>query len=151
MPGQNQWIEGPTTPDLPNEAWIPADSKIGGAWGTRWMMSPDKTDYLPGALQCTQALPTAHSRSYLVEPTLAAAQDRSRQQCKAFGCDGVHTVYWWRVLSLSDGTAAVVIQDSGPFSASTTVAGKTAGLTANEIAALKTAQQLGSLLPTVNR
>jgi hypothetical protein len=33
-PGQNQWVEGPITPDLPNEAWT---------FGER---------YVPGALQC---------------------------------------------------------------------------------------------------
>jgi hypothetical protein len=39
-PGQNQWIEGPITPDLPNEAWIPR--------------SGFPTPYRPGELQCTQ-------------------------------------------------------------------------------------------------
>jgi hypothetical protein len=34
MPGQNQWIEGPITPDLPNEAWT---------FGER---------FSPGALEC---------------------------------------------------------------------------------------------------
>jgi hypothetical protein len=85
--------------------------------------------------------------SYLVEPTVVAAQARSQQQCAALGCDGVHSIYWWAVVSLTDGTAAVVIEASGPYSASTTVASKTGGLTAAEIVQLKTAVQLGPLLP----
>jgi len=59
----------------------------------------------------------------------------------------VHSIYWWAVVSLTDGTAAVVIEASGPYSASTTVASKTGGLTAAEIVQLKTAVQLGPLLP----
>ena len=64
--------------------------------------------------------------SYLIEPTLAAAQARSHQehenhvpdkcketvsitQRKANACDLV-TLYWWRVTPLTDGTAAVVIE-----------------------------------------
>jgi hypothetical protein len=53
-PGQRQWIEGPITPDLPNEAWIPPDSHIGPVWAMRQMMTPDMRAYLPGALQCTR-------------------------------------------------------------------------------------------------
>jgi hypothetical protein len=41
QPGQRQWIEGPITPDLPNEAWIPP--------GT----SPP-IYYSPNVLQCTR-------------------------------------------------------------------------------------------------
>ena len=52
IPGANQWIEGPVTPDLPNEAWIPADSHIGAAWALRSVMTEDKKSYLPTALQC---------------------------------------------------------------------------------------------------
>jgi hypothetical protein len=37
-PGQKQWIEGPITPDLPNEAWTPHGDYPNGL--------------LPGALQC---------------------------------------------------------------------------------------------------
>jgi hypothetical protein len=51
-PAQRQWIEGPVTPDLPNEAWIPIHSHIGAVWALRGMMTPDKSGYLPGALQC---------------------------------------------------------------------------------------------------
>jgi hypothetical protein len=52
-PGQKQWIEGPVIPDLPNEAWIPAGSHIGAAWGIRNIMLADKSNYVPGALQCS--------------------------------------------------------------------------------------------------
>jgi hypothetical protein len=51
-PGQQQWIEGPITPDLPNDAWIPKDSKIGAVWAFRGMMTSDKQTFAPGALQC---------------------------------------------------------------------------------------------------
>jgi hypothetical protein len=75
---------------------------------------------------------------------LAAAKARSQQQCVALGCDGVHTVYWWSVVSLADGTAAVVIDATGPYSARTTAGTKIAGLSDGEIGALKTAAQLNA-------
>jgi hypothetical protein len=53
LPGQRQWIEGTITPDLPNEKWIPPNSRVGGVWALRQLMTPDKKSYLPGALQCT--------------------------------------------------------------------------------------------------
>jgi hypothetical protein len=53
-PGQRQWIEGPIIPDLPNEAWIPPDGHTGPVWAPRNIMLPDKSGYLPGALQCTR-------------------------------------------------------------------------------------------------
>jgi hypothetical protein len=54
VPGQRQWIEGAVTPDLPNEAWIPNGSRVGAVWALRPMMTSDKKNYLPGALQCTR-------------------------------------------------------------------------------------------------
>lgn len=53
-PGGHQWIEGTISPDLPNEAWIPANSRIGVAWAMRNLLTPDKSGFLPGALQCTR-------------------------------------------------------------------------------------------------
>jgi hypothetical protein len=52
-PGGQQWMEGPIIPDLPNEAWIPSGSRIGAVWGLRAFVTEDKTQYRPGALQCT--------------------------------------------------------------------------------------------------
>ena len=52
-PGQRQWIEGPVVPELSNEEWIPRGSFIGAVWALRAMMTPDKKQFLPGALQCT--------------------------------------------------------------------------------------------------
>jgi hypothetical protein len=52
-PGLHQWIEGPPIPDLPDEAWIPPNSTIGGAWSV-WgrLLDPSGERYMPGALQC---------------------------------------------------------------------------------------------------
>lgn len=73
--------------------------------------------------------------SYLVFPDLASAQNRSKAQALANGCDGVSTVYWWTVIQHpSNGQAALQIADSGPFG--------TVDLTAAEIAVLKTQVQL---------
>jgi hypothetical protein len=89
--------------------------------------------------------------SYLVFPTQAQAMARSQQQCQTLGCDGVKTIYWWNVVSLSNGSWAVQIQPSAPFGASVTVGPDTAGLSTAEAAALLTAAQLGSLLPAVSQ
>jgi hypothetical protein len=54
-PGQNQWIEGPITPDLPNEAWIPYGSKMGSVWALRQLLIlPWRDKFQDGALQCSQ-------------------------------------------------------------------------------------------------
>jgi hypothetical protein len=53
-PRGHQWIEGPVTPDLPSEAWVPPGSHIGGAWALRELMNADKSRYLPGTLQCSR-------------------------------------------------------------------------------------------------
>jgi hypothetical protein len=87
------------------------------------------------------------SLRYLVEPSLAAAQERSAKQCKAMGCDGKFSVYWWDVRPLNDGTAVVVIQATGPYAVRNTVLGRTDGLSDQEIRSLKTAKQLGRRLP----
>jgi hypothetical protein len=52
-PGLKQWIEGPIANDLPSEAWVPSNSRIGAVWALRGMMSPWK-EFLPGALRCTK-------------------------------------------------------------------------------------------------
>jgi hypothetical protein len=88
--------------------------------------------------------------TYLVFPTFAQAQARSQQQCQALNCDPT-TIWWWNVVQLTNGTAAVEIQPSGFYSATDTLSvGPCAvgcGLTAAEQSALQTAAQLGSLLP----
>ncbi len=53
VPGQNQWIEGPVTPDLPNEVWVPENSHIGYVWDVGRQLAT-KSGYLPWALQCTR-------------------------------------------------------------------------------------------------
>lgn len=89
--------------------------------------------------------------TYLVFPTPQQALARSQQQCQALGCDGTLTKYWWNVVTLTDGTGAVEIQPSGAFGKTTTVGPcAVCGLTPAEQAALKTALQLGSLIPTSN-
>jgi hypothetical protein len=55
--------------------------------------------------------------------------------------------YWWNVIRLTDGSAAIVIEASGPYGQSTSNMNATAGLTNTEIAALQTAAELGALLP----
>lgn len=87
---------------------------------------------------------------YLVLATPALAQARAQQQCQVLQCDGVFTKFWWNVVTLTDGTGAVEIQPSGFYGATTIVIGPCAvgcGLTIAEQSALKTAVQLGSLLP----
>lgn len=51
---------------------------------------------------------TIDGNKYLVFSTLAAAQARSAQQCTALHCDGVHTIYWWPVVSTTTGGAIQV-------------------------------------------
>lgn len=83
----------------------------------------------------------AAAQTYLPQADLATAQARSQTQCAALGCDGVQTTYWWQVQPLSDGTAAVVVQPSGPFGP--------AALTAPEQSALVSPTVLGTKIPTV--
>ena len=100
--------------------------------------------FLAGAAHAQIAVtPPPH---YLVLPDLKTALARSQQQCAAMGCDGVGTIYWWNVVPLKDGTAAVEIQPSGLFSAQVS-AGK--GLTAAEALRLTSASTLALLLPAV--
>jgi hypothetical protein len=96
---------------------------------------------------CAFKPPPDPSLRYLVEPSLAAAQARSAEQCKAMGCTPPSTEFWWDVKQLPDGTAAVVIQADGPYAAEHTIKGRTAGLSKAEIRSLKTARQLGHKLP----
>jgi hypothetical protein len=106
------------------------------------------TRVLPALLFAT----TAHAQSYLVESTPSAAQARSQAQCAAVNCDGVHTIFWWPVVTLTNGQGAVVIL-SAPYgqSASVTVNGvpQSGALTAQEIGALETPTQIAPLLPVV--
>jgi hypothetical protein len=64
------------------------------------------------------ALAQAPTDSLLPEPTLAAAQVRSSEECKAMGCDGVTTVFWWGVIDLpgcSAGEFWIDVQESGDY------------------------------------
>jgi hypothetical protein len=54
VPDAHQWIEGPVSPDLQNESWIPPNTRMGVAWGLRSLVTSDKITYAPGALQCTK-------------------------------------------------------------------------------------------------
>lgn len=76
------------------------------------------------------------TQRFLVLPTKAAALARSAEQYRAMcasPCPENVTKYWWPVLELSDGTAVVVVNAEGPYSAT--------GLRAAETAALKTQEQ----------
>ena len=101
-----------------------------------------------GILLLLIALP-ASAQSYLVEPTLAAAQTRSQQQCTILACDGVKTIYWWYVQPLTNGTAAIQINTSGLYGVTTTIKSSTAGLSPAEILALVSAASIAPLLPVV--
>lgn len=76
---------------------------------------------------------------YLILPSLQAARARSNQQALALGCDGILTIYWWEVIPLPSGEAAIVIEPNSPFDATTTdYHGNIVGLDAFERAALVT-------------
>jgi hypothetical protein len=90
---------------------------------------------------------TPNPNSYLVHPNLAAALARSASQCAVLGCDGIGTKYWWNVIPLTDGTAAIEIQPSGPFGETHTNPHGTHGLNAVEHAALKPAATITPLMP----
>jgi hypothetical protein len=86
--------------------------------------------------------------SYLVFPTLTQAHTRSAQACTQYVCKP-GTREWWSVVALTDGTAAVQIEPSGIYGKTASV-GPCAvgcGLTPAEQSALKTAVQMGTLLP----
>jgi hypothetical protein len=91
---------------------------------------------------------------YLPQSALPVAQVRSQQQASALGCDGVQTRYWWAVASYVapdalGNNAAVVIYPGTPFDVTTANLKviNPVGLTAQEQAALQTAQQVAPLLP----
>ena len=86
------------------------------------------------------------ANSYLVFPSLAAAQARSAAQATANGCDGMLTKYWWQVGGGSthesgivppDALSAVLITD-GTFYG-------TQGLTTAELASLQLSAALTAL------
>ena len=67
--------------------------------------------------------------SYLIFPSLAAAQTRSAQQASALGGDPTSTEYWWaQIEHPSSHQGALRIEDAGDFGA--------AGLATDEVAAL---------------
>lgn len=90
----------------------------------------------------------AQTQSYVVLPNIAAAQARSAAQCAALGCTG-GTKYWWQVQPLTDGTAALRVEATGPFSESTTVGGHAAGLNAAEHSAKVGYGAMSTKLPWV--
>jgi hypothetical protein len=90
------------------------------------------------------------NETYLVQANLSLAQERSAQQAAALGCDQVFTRYWWAIMPLKDGTAAVVIQPGTPFDVTASTKTKpTSGLTTQEQSGLKTATEIQPLLPTL--
>lgn len=99
---------------------------------------------LPAALALI-ALP-AWADQYLVLPDLKTAQDRSAVMCVAMGCDGIHTKWWWPVIELKDGTAAVVVGDDKTAYAATHPT-KNRGLDGTERGKLKTEADVAPLKP----
>lgn len=87
------------------------------------------------------------AENYLVHPTAQIALARSRAQAIALKCDGINTQYWWRVQPLTDGTAAIVIESTGPFGTGVTINGFTGTLTGQETAALLSKATITPLLP----
>lgn len=85
--------------------------------------------------------------TYLVLPDVPSALARSEDQCLTLKCNDTTTKYWWPVITLKDGTAAVIIKDAGPFSKSTSVDGKLGALTAQEDASRKTKEDLKAVWP----
>lgn len=83
--------------------------------------------------------------AYLVFPTPEEAYARSAQQCQTLHCNG-DTKYWWGEITLTDGSAALVIPNEG-MNPSIGLCDATCGLTEDEIAQLKTEEQMGDLLP----
>lgn len=102
-------------------------------------------------ISLVQATPSTNT--YLILPDLATALTRSEQQCIALGCDGKQTKYWWNVIPLKDGTAAIEVQADGPLAAQMRVKDqkggqdKIGGLVPNEAAALVNAATIDPLLP----
>lgn len=74
--------------------------------------------------------------SYLILPSLAAAQARAAQQAAALGCEAGTTYWWGQIEHPTTHQGALRIEDSGAYGPSTTADGVTAGLTADETAAL---------------
>lgn len=91
----------------------------------------------------------AQSAEYLIEPDQATCLARSAQQCAALGCDGIHSVYWWPCVSLSDGTYAIQTTPGTPYGATTSnaVDQTPVGLSAAEQANLVTDVQLSAVVP----
>jgi hypothetical protein len=81
----------------------------------------------------------AQAAAYLAEATPAAALARSQQECAVHACDGTQTIFWWSTVTLTNGTAAVIIMEQSPYT--------TTGLTTAEISALQTPAQIAPLLP----
>lgn len=99
------------------------------------------------------------SLRYAVAPDLATAQTYSAAAWAALqctpqpDCDRAQvTKYWWPIIGLSDGTRyAVVLHDGDVYQGLTITlpSGKSFTLTQNQINALQTRAQMGTLLPDI--
>lgn len=58
---------------------------------------------------------TTSAQNYLIFSDEQSARNRSMAQCKAMGCDGIGTVYWWAVIPLKDGRWAIELQANSAF------------------------------------
>jgi hypothetical protein len=93
---------------------------------------------------------TVDMSKYFVMANVVSAKARSQAQCNSLGCDHTRSTFWWEVVPLTDGTAAVRVQSSGVYGNAATI-GPCAvgcGLTPAEILTLQTAAQLGTLIAT---
>lgn len=107
---------------------------------------------------CLLPLP-ALADSYLVYPDQTSCQARDHEQALALDTSGT-TQYWWGCIgplssgtidgqTITDGSYALDIQDSGPYGATTSnaVSGGSQGLTSTEQGELIPGADLAPLMP----
>lgn len=92
---------------------------------------------------------TIDGNKYLVFSTLAAAQARSSQQCTVLHCDGVHTVYWWPVVSTTTG-GAIQIRPGDPCFDATPQTTGACGPPASYAGATLTTAEKSALVPATS-
>lgn len=102
----------------------------------------------------------AGSPTYLIYPDQATCLARSKAQCVALGCDGVHTIYWWSCdtgplksglvgsTAVAAGSYAMRLESAGPFAA--THPQRSIGLTAAEGNKLVTSTAIAPVLSTAS-
>lgn len=92
----------------------------------------------------------AQQQSYLLFSSPKEALTRSEQQCIVLKCDGVGTKYWWPVITLKDGTAAIAVDVDirSPFSKEVTVDNATGKLSPDEEIALKSKEDIKDNFPS---